>query len=65
MRTARADGWAMTPAGLQGVVNDAVAIYFLHATSAAAFVARWYAGSEVEVSDGAFRVRDDEPTRRL
>ncbi len=24
-----ADGWAMTPAGLRGVVNDAVAIYFL------------------------------------
>ena len=23
-----ADGWAMTPAGLRGVVNDAVAIYF-------------------------------------
>jgi hypothetical protein len=24
-----ADGWAMTPAGLSGVINDAVAIYFL------------------------------------
>jgi hypothetical protein len=23
-----ADGWAMPPAGLRGVVNDAVAIYF-------------------------------------
>ncbi len=33
-----ADGWAMTPAGLRGVVNDAVAVYFLDATSAAAFV---------------------------
>ena len=60
-----ADGWAMTPAGLRGVLNDAVAIYFLDATSAAAFVARWCAGSEVEVSDGAFRVRDDEPMRRV
>ena len=36
-----ADGWAMTPAGLRGVVNDAVAVYFLDATVAAAFVARW------------------------
>jgi hypothetical protein len=60
-----ADGWAMTPAGLRGVVNDAVAIYFLDATTAAAFVARWCAGSEVEVSDGAFRVRDDQPVRRV
>jgi hypothetical protein len=59
-----ADGWAMTSAGLRGVVNDAVAIHFRDATSAAAFVARWCAGSEVEVSDGAFRVRDDEPKRR-
>jgi hypothetical protein len=24
-----ADGWAMTPAGLRGVINAAVAIYFL------------------------------------
>jgi hypothetical protein len=39
-----ADGWAMTPAGLRGVVNDAVAIYFRDATSAAAFVGRWCAG---------------------
>ena len=23
-----ADGWALTPAGMRGVVNDAVAIYF-------------------------------------
>jgi hypothetical protein len=30
-----ADDWAMTPAGLRGVVNDAVAIYFLDAASAA------------------------------
>ncbi len=59
-----ADGWAMTPAGLRGVVNDAVAIYFLDATSAAAFVSRWGAGSEVEISEGAFRVREDQPVRR-
>jgi hypothetical protein len=59
------DGWAMTPAGLRGVVNDAVAIYFHDATIAAAFVARWCAGSEVEVSEGAFRVRDDQSARRV
>jgi hypothetical protein len=28
-----ADGWAMTPAGQRGVVNGAVAIYFLRAMS--------------------------------
>jgi hypothetical protein len=60
-----ADGWAMTPAGLHGVVNDAVAVYFLDAVSAAAFVTRWCAGSKVEISDGAFRVREDQPARRV
>ena len=43
-----ADGWAITPSGLRGVVNDAVAIYFLDPTSAAGFVARWCIGSKVE-----------------
>jgi hypothetical protein len=47
-----ADGWAMTPAGLRGVMNDAVAIYFLDATLAAAFVSRWCVGSRVEVRRG-------------
>jgi hypothetical protein len=60
-----ADGWVMTPAGLRGVVNDAVAVYFLDAVSAAAFVARWCAGSKVEISEGAFRVREDQPTPRV
>ena len=59
-----ADGWAMTPAGLRGVVNDAVAVYFLDATLASAFVARWCARSKVEISDGAFRVREDQPIPR-
>ena len=60
-----ADGWVITPAGRRGIVNDAVAIYFLDATSAAAFVSRWCAGSKAEISDGAFRVREDQPTRRV
>jgi hypothetical protein len=59
-----ADGWAMTPAGLRGVVNDAIAIYFLNAALAAAFVSRWCVGSTVELSYGAFRVREDQPARR-
>jgi hypothetical protein len=60
-----ADGWTMTPAGLRGVVNDAVAVYFLDAVSAAAFVTRWCAGSRVEISDGVFRVRKDQPAARI
>jgi hypothetical protein len=36
--TAGADGRAMTPSGLRGVVNDAVAVYFRDPTVAAAFV---------------------------
>ena len=29
-----ADGWAMTPSGMRGVLNDALSIYFLDATRA-------------------------------
>ena|SRR5437763_1842775 len=39
-----ADSWAMTPAGLHGVVNDAIAIYLNDATLAGALVVRWCAG---------------------
>jgi hypothetical protein len=47
----------MTSAGLRGVINDAVSIYFLDAALAAASVSRWCVGSNVEISKGAFRVR--------
>ena len=63
--TCGADGWAMTPSGLRGVVNDALAVYFLDAGSAAGFVARWCAGAKAEVADGVFRIRDDEPAPRV
>jgi hypothetical protein len=59
-----ADGWVMTPSGLRGVLNDAVSIYFLDATLASAFVARWCAGYKVETAEGVFRVRADEPAAR-
>jgi hypothetical protein len=54
----------MTPSGLRGVVNDAVAIYFLDPTAAGGFVARWCAGYWVESSDSVFQMRADSPTRR-
>jgi hypothetical protein len=60
-----ADGWAMTPAGLRGVVNDAVAIYFLDAMLAAAFVSRWCAGSKVEIDEGVFQARRISQPRAL
>jgi hypothetical protein len=60
-----ADGWTMTPSGTGGVVNDAVAVYFADATLASAFVTRWCAGQKVEIVDGLFRVRDDEPVPRV
>ena len=59
------DGWSMTPSGMRGVLNDALSIYFLAATLASAFVARWCAGSRVEAKGGVFRLRDDEPARRI
>jgi hypothetical protein len=60
-----ADAWAITPSGTRGVVNDALAIYFLDATIASAFVTRWCAAQRLEIVDGVYRVRDDEPTLRI
>ena len=60
-----ADGWTMTPSGMRGVLNDAVSIYFLDATLASAFVARWCATSKIETQGGVYRIRDDEPAPRI
>jgi len=59
-----ADGWAMTPGGLRGIVNDAVGIYFPDTALAGAFVARWCAGQKPETEQGAFRLRHDPPAPR-
>jgi hypothetical protein len=59
-----ADGWAWTPAGLRGVLNDAVAIYFRDAVVAGAFVARWCGGSPAPAKDGAYVMREDAPAPR-
>jgi hypothetical protein len=60
-----ADGWAMTPSGIRGVLNDAVSIYFADAALASAFVARWRVGSGVETAGGVFQVREDAPAPRV
>jgi hypothetical protein len=60
-----ADGWAMTPSGMRGVLNDAVSLYFEDAPLASAFVARWCDGSKVKTSGGVFQVREDEPVPRV
>jgi hypothetical protein len=57
---AGADGWAMTPSGDRGVVNDAISIHLADATIASAFVARWCVGHRAEAKDGLFRIREDE-----
>jgi hypothetical protein len=59
-----ADGWAMTPSGMRGVLNDAVSIYFLDATLTSAFVARWCAGYKIETAEGVFGIRTDETAAR-
>ena len=51
-----ADGWAMTPSGTRGVLNDALSIYFADAALANAFVARCV-GARVEAIGGVFQVR--------
>ena len=60
-----ADGWAMTPSGVRGVLNDAASIYFIDATLASAFVARWCAASRIETEAGVFRIREDEPAPHI
>jgi hypothetical protein len=60
-----ADGWAMTPSGVRGVLNDAISIYFAVATLASAFVARWCVGSKVETAGGVFQVREDDTAPRV
>ena len=60
-----ADGWAITPSGIRGVLNDAVSIYFIDAALASAFVARWCAASKIETEGGLFRIRDDELAPRI
>jgi hypothetical protein len=60
-----ADGWAIAPSGTRSIVNDAIGVYFLDPTLASAFVARWYAGQKVEIIDGVFRIRQDEPMPRI
>jgi len=54
-----------TPSSTRGVVNDALAIYFADITLATAFVARWCVAQKVEIVDGVYRVRDDDPTPRI
>ena len=60
-----ADGWAMTPSGTRGVLNDAVSIYFDDAALACAFVVRWCVGGKGETAGGVFQVRDDQPEPRV
>ena len=59
------DGWAMTPSGMRGVLNDAISLYFVDPTLASALVARWCVGSKTEAAGGVFQVREDEPAPRL
>jgi hypothetical protein len=60
-----ADGWAITPSGTRGVLNDAISIYFAEATLASAFVARWCNTARVETTGGVFQVREGEPEPRV
>lgn len=54
-------GWASAPAGIGGIVNDAVAFYFEDAAFAHAFVNRFCCGYKVVPTAGAFAVRTATP----
>jgi len=61
-------GWISAPAGLVGVINDAVAFYFDDAAFAHAFVNRFCCGYRpVEINravEGAFSLRTETPAPR-
>jgi hypothetical protein len=63
-QTCGVDGWATAPAGLIGVINDAIAFYFHSAAFAHAFVVRFCCGYRVESVEGAFSLRNDSPPQR-
>ena len=60
-----ADGWAITPSGTRGVLNDATSIYFADATLASAFVSRCCVAAKVEIAGGVFQVREEAPEPRI
>jgi hypothetical protein len=62
--TCGAAGWSSAPAGIVGVVNDAIAFYFERAALAHAFVVRFCCGYLVETIAGSFAVRSEEPPPR-
>lgn len=63
--TCGADGWVMTPAGISGVANHAVAVHFRDPALASAFVARWCVANRVKIAAGVFQVREDAPAPRV
>jgi hypothetical protein len=62
------DGWISAPAGMTGIVNDAVAFYFDDAAFAQAFVNRFCCGYRAvethRAVEGAFSLRDATPAPR-
>ena len=55
-------GWSIAPAGVRGVVIDAVAVYVSNPTCAAAFVARWCVPGD---PSSFYDLHPDEPDRRV
>jgi hypothetical protein len=64
-QNAGADGWAMTPSGERGVLNDAVSIHLIDASIASAFGTRCCVVHRAVPAGGLFRIREDEPTARV
>ena len=58
-----ADGWAMTPSGTRGLLNDALSIYLGDPTLPSA--SSLDGGCQVETAGGVFQVREDESAPRV
>jgi hypothetical protein len=57
------DGWSITPAGMRGLLNDALAVYVNTPACALAFVERWLVRGDDP--PGFYELRQDEPAKRV
>ena len=55
-------GWQFAPSGRRGMGEEAIAVYLNGPACAVAFVARWLMPGDLP---GFYRVREDDPPRRV
>jgi hypothetical protein len=57
------DGRSITPAGMRGLLNDALSVYVNTPACALTFVERWLVPGDDPL--GCYKLRQDEPAKRV